>query len=457
LAAAFDKIKNDGHVQPIFISFNGRSFKRRDGETQTQAILRLIATQLVEYSPNEAHNLLVDRKALDVHLGDNVVLLLDELNNLGVPLDGKATALLREMFLDRAGRFLVFTSHFPVSIEANLRASDFLGKVVYKVHSNFRGVSSVDMSQAMTLSELQNMSVTCESLTEEGAAWLGYIPSLVFCTMNDTGENGVVTPSAQFKQLNIIVESGKKLEVLQRFVKELLIGQRDPVVAQYYGDLTSVGADLRVSYPLCFVMEIFIQLCICEAVVQLVGILNKLKSHISSKNSGLAWECTVKVAIILWMLTAHWCGGQGPFYLVPAGTYPELAFRTLPDECDTLEDAQHRMENIIKEYYTPTLIYVVSANARYPEVEGFIVYTSGISTSAKTMGFQMKTADVKPRNNLDKRILNGGAVLIRGRALAKLPREPKDGWIYMTSEQVRDFLGISLLLAMPCEWRRDLP
>ena len=69
----------------------------------------------------------------------------------------------------------------------------------------------------------------------------------------------------------------------------------------------------------------------------------------------------------------------------------------------------------------------------------------------------MKTADVKPRHGMDTRVINGGAVLIRGRASARNPREPKVvvGWRDMTSKQVRDFLSNSLLLAMPSEWLQD--
>ena len=93
----------------------------------TQAILRLIATQLVDYSLEQARNLIVDREALDVHLGANIELLVDEVNNLGVPLDSEAARLLREMFLDTEGRFLVFSCHFPMSIEADtVIAKDFL-------------------------------------------------------------------------------------------------------------------------------------------------------------------------------------------------------------------------------------------------------------------------------------------------------------------------------------------
>ena len=41
--------------------------------------------------------------------------------------------------------------------------------------SSLRGESAVDMSLAMSLFELRNMSQACEALTEEGTAWLGYI------------------------------------------------------------------------------------------------------------------------------------------------------------------------------------------------------------------------------------------------------------------------------------------
>jgi hypothetical protein len=462
ISRVFDQLKDGSRaVHPILISFNGNgkgAFQRRNGETQEQAILRLIAVQLCDYSPEESQRIVVDREALDKHLGDdNVVLLIDELNILsaGMPLDSDAAKLLREMFLDRAGRYLVFTSHVPVSIEAyEYRADNFLGTVAHSPPS-LRGVLTVDMSLARTLEELRGMSMECGALTEERAAWLGYIPSLIYVVMNDTGKFHVVTPSMRFIQMNIVVEPGHKPNVLQRFVDELLSGQRDPVVARYYGAFASVGADYRVSYPLCYVKEIFTQLRICPAVAVLLDVLNKLEASLSAKHSGLVWECTVQAAIILRMLEAELLGSVGPFGLVPVGTKPDLAFHTLPDECDTLENARARIDNLVRAYSSPTLVYVASANARFPEVEGFVVYTSGSFDSAKIVGFQMKTADVKPRNDMNTSIINGGGVLIRGHALAKNPRESKLGWEYITSKQVRAFLGNSLLLAVPRDLLQD--
>ena len=94
-------------------------------------------------------------------------------------------------------------------------------------------------------------------------------------------------------------------------------------------------------------------------------------------------------------------------------------------------------------------------------VEGFLVYykNNGSSESPKItlVGFQTKTADVKPRDEMATSFMNEGAVLIRGRASARNPREPKAGWRYMTSKQGRDFLCNSLLLAMPLEWLHQGP
>lgn len=461
ISSVFDQLKCENLVHPILISFNGSgptSFARRDGETQSQAFFQLIAAQLTNYTPKQAQNLVVDPCELDIYLGDNdVVVLADELNNLGL-LDKEIAGLLRQFFLDKPHRFLVFTSHYPLSIEADtISASDVLGKVG-TAPSSLRNVSTVNMSLASTdveFEELLHMSTSCEALTVERAAWLGYIPSLIYCTMNDTGVHGVVTPSARFRQMNITIPPDEMLDVCKRFVRELLTGDRDAVVGQYYSPFQSVGHNHLVSYPLCYIREIFRQLRIVKIIDGLLHILNKLEAHLDTRHSGMDWECTVKVAIVLKMLATHWFGFEGPFDLVPPETRPALDMRTLPNECDTIEDASERMNTWVATYTTPTLIFVDSATAKYPQVEGFLIYTAGDGTSKKK-GFQMKKSDTKPASDMDLNFINDGAVLIRGREQSKNPRnEPLKGWTYMTAVEVRDFLGNSLLLAIPRDLLQD--
>jgi hypothetical protein len=203
LAQIFNKLKQGRVVHPIMISFNGSGtypFIQHDEETASEAILRLIGMQLTDCSKEEALNLVVDRAALVKHLeGNNIVLLIDELNNLR-NLDEDAAGLLRSLFLDLPGRYLVFTSHFPVSIEANtIRAVDLMGQ---QARPSDRGIITVDMSIAHTLDDLKLMSKSCAALTEQEAAWYGYIPSLVYCFKNDTGHGGIVTPSRRFESMN---------------------------------------------------------------------------------------------------------------------------------------------------------------------------------------------------------------------------------------------------------------
>lgn len=94
----------------------------------------------------------------------------------------------------------MFSSHFPVFIEADtIQARDVMG-VVANAPASLRGcVSTVNMSLASTLAELRGMSVACEALTEEGAAWLAYIPSLIYCTMTFSALDGAVIPRTRFK------------------------------------------------------------------------------------------------------------------------------------------------------------------------------------------------------------------------------------------------------------------
>jgi hypothetical protein len=64
------------------------------------------------------------------------------------------------------------------------------------------------------------------------------------------------------------------------------------------------------------------------------------------------------------------------------------------------------------------------------------------------VGFQIKSGDTKLSHSIDKGIINGGAVLIRGTFKGTKDLKTKSGWTYMTSEEVKDFIGHSLLLAM---------
>lgn len=195
-----------------------------------------------------------------------------------------------------------------------------------------------------------------------------------------------------------------------------------------------------------------------RSVSSLVQILHILETYLDAKHSGLAWESTVEVAIILRMFEAHYYSTDGPSGLSAGAVEPDLDFLTLPDEITTLEASKAFIDKSLDMRTKPTLLFVRSANTQYPEVEGFVAFTVGDGISeTKIVGFQTRTSDRQPEKAFDTSIINGGARLVRSLALAQNPRAPKSGWTYMSSKEVRDPLGNSLLLAMPHAWLKDPP
>jgi hypothetical protein len=185
----------------------------------------------------------------------------------------------------------------------------------------------------------------------------------------------------------------------------------------------------------------------------LLSILNKLESSLGTKDGGMSWECVVKVAIILQMLEAALWGHIGPFGLSPGAITPALRFLTLPADVLTLTAARVHILQAALTCGEPTMIYVDSAGAEFPEFEGFAVYTEGTAKSTKMVGFQMKSGAAKPRHPIDTNVISGGGLLIRGRAPNR-PRRPSapEGWTFMDALMLRTFLGTSLLLAIPRAW-----
>lgn len=116
----YDVLKSRG-MAPIFITF--LDFVRRDGESASQAITRMIALQLMGPLPaDEARCLVINEEALWAHIdassdGKPVVLLIDELNKVGLPLDAIASDMLKRQWLDRPNRYLVVTSHVPLDLD----------------------------------------------------------------------------------------------------------------------------------------------------------------------------------------------------------------------------------------------------------------------------------------------------------------------------------------------------
>ena len=174
LQKLFDRLHGaqlgDSRIRAMIVSFNPSShFLRRDGETQKQAILRVIAQQLVDCSKHEAKRLEVDEAELHRYIGDKpFLLLIDEINQLSAsqPLDPHTSRFLRNLFL-RENRHLVMTTHVPLDLDLVNQMS-------------MRGHYSVQLPMSTDLDALRDMSNECSILTPLEAARYGGIPSLIY-------------------------------------------------------------------------------------------------------------------------------------------------------------------------------------------------------------------------------------------------------------------------------------
>jgi len=176
LRVLFDRLKGQGYV-PIVINFNG-PFARRPGESNLEAVLRLICIQLLPIGSWDPSTVVCNQQYLLKYIADNcnnrkIVLLIDELNVLGVPLDNATSVMLKEHFLDKTGYFLVFSTHVALDLEMNFMSNE-------NVPASSRGTVTVHMPMTTNLQELRAMSQECGSLTSVEAAFYGGIPSLMF-------------------------------------------------------------------------------------------------------------------------------------------------------------------------------------------------------------------------------------------------------------------------------------
>jgi hypothetical protein len=215
----FDALKQSD-IFPIFITFDGSStFQSRVGESQAQAILRMIALELIDTGDFDPRCLVCNEKALDEYLGSlPVVLIIDNLNALASPVDQEAARMLRMLFLDRQNRYLVFSSQTPINVDQ--KDSHFGSST--SIHPNARGCHVLGFSPCLDLTLLQNMSPSCSDLNPAEVSLYGGIPSLIYSVKNAHRE---ITPSCERIQLKLQPRKlGSNASLLSSFVASLLDG-----------------------------------------------------------------------------------------------------------------------------------------------------------------------------------------------------------------------------------------
>ena len=462
LSYIFNKLKDTSELNVIGITFTSQKmnyFQYRNGETQSQAILRLITSQLIDCTDKEKQQLVVNRIELDKYLGNNVVLLIDNLNK-GETLDKEATEMLCEMFLDRPGRYLVFTTHVRMTLD-NLTRPDAGSTTTIsgsnKSNSNKRGIVTVNMSLANNLKELQLLP-GCETLTPSQASWYSYIPSLVYTTMM----NNYNTPELRIQQTMNIIDSTRKLTIIKRFVKELLSGEPDILVSKYFDQFNNLGNDFKVSYPLCYIKGIFEKFREYYPDLKVViGIIDKIQMYEErTVRSDFYWHDIIKLAIVLRCLDASLNEIEGPFKILPAGIKPALQFITLPSGIMNIKQATRMINIEVNKYNNPTLFFIHPIEINFESVECMVVYSNGKQGNNKKIT-KIGYKTTKAVDKINVKVINAKFLdhcyLFNSHITTINPistttnttTTKEERWTYLSMQEVFEVLGTSLKLTIP--------
>ncbi|CAJ1330034.1 unnamed protein product [Effrenium voratum] len=286
LCKVFDRLKKEEKL-PIFISFNGDSLvSKLDGEKVLDTMLRAIAVSLMKNKPadkKDAERVRCSEKALKAYLADkqDVVLVVDELNVLlkANPTDGHQDVgrFLREMFLDPAGRHLVFSTHIPTSAG--------LDQVLGKGAGSSRTVIPIKMPRCAEVQRLRGMHPNCAALTPLEAVYFGYIPSLIY---------SVKTGGFDLEgRIRDILPAAKSDFLAESFLSEFFTGERGP-------DHDPVRAfDALTESQIRWILAYVGQMCCHLGWKQVGAWIEELPSWSGKVESGQDWETVLLVALCL--------------------------------------------------------------------------------------------------------------------------------------------------------------
>eukprot|EP01062_Namystynia_karyoxenos_P028641 TRINITY_DN21678_c0_g1_i1.p1 TRINITY_DN21678_c0_g1~~TRINITY_DN21678_c0_g1_i1.p1 ORF type:complete len:631 (+),score=210.70 TRINITY_DN21678_c0_g1_i1:61-1893(+) len=446
LCKLFDRL--EGGRNPVFISFNGDALRftcsDKEGETLLDRLIRAIAWSLAMHSDRckeleSAEDVRCDKDTLIGYLQEKkVVLLIDELNvllNRGADM-AQAHAVgkfLRSEFLDKADKYLVFTTHFPIDT--------LLTTVIGRGESSKRTVRVVNLPQAAEKWEDMKLMAGCDRLTKSKAAYYAFIPSLIFECL-DRGFD----ISLRFCDFWREVDCEPRMATLRKhFLSEFFDGVRivdSPL--RDFDALTVYSKDAHVQWVLGYAGK----LCAKLGWTDVSELIKKLDVYSDDSKTGRAWEFIVSICIALRCYQAMLCKVT-PHQMLgfPEGLeLKDFSVRWIPDNYDNTKDALKWWKGVKKEIF-PRASLLVPVVSDFNVVDCLLVCETG--SECVVTGFQQKEGRGLPTESPPSGVRG---VVLRGRAPEKAASPKSDRlkpWEYVGAEDVRDFLGVSLGMLCP--------
>ena len=331
LMAVFDRLQGAqlgaDRVRVMLISFKSSSgFIRREGETQKQAILRVIAQQLVEGTEDELDRLLVDEYALDKYIGERpFVLSVDQIDALSPyePLNVEAAYTLRALFVQE-NRHLLMSTLVPMGIESVARW-------------NVRGYKSIPLPLSTNLKELRAMSTECSTLTPLEVAMYSGMSSLLYSVKAQGFDCDKHYRDSGISSAMSALSDDEAIDLYSDFIEGFVTGfasLQAPHGIEPYLQLDREACHFAFStskrlciWPLCYMKLILADLRVGEpsreAHLALLALIERLIKLASAGRRGKEWKLMLQIGILLKCIGATMSRGKWyplshpPYSLVP--------------------------------------------------------------------------------------------------------------------------------------------
>lgn len=245
---------------------------------------------------------LLDRLNEINELGKSVVLLIDELNKIGVPLDADTSSFLTKNFLDKKGRYLIFSSHVQFHVD---HPSGAAGAANVLTSPSGRTIKTLPLPFCTDRSILEDM-LGGSSVTDLKITLSVGIPSLLFIMSRPTRKE--MSFQQRFDDVaEKFLRTGRGGQVEQEFVsahrERLLYDFLTTIIhgtrggAFFEGFSTPVSTifatpvdQRRLRFPLPYIPIILQFLCEDDA----TGLYESLRASAENVETGRDWEMVAR-------------------------------------------------------------------------------------------------------------------------------------------------------------------
>jgi hypothetical protein len=489
LASIFQEVKNRGTMQPIYITFNANFYPRKD-ETALQALLRLIATELIDDSVDK-QDVLCDKKALKTYLARSkkpIVLFIDELNRLGVPIDNDCAGFLREEFLDLPNRYLVYSTHLLMSLDI----TQTLGSAVRTGEPSGRKVQILNLPTSFDPTQYRPVFPQSPPSLQELCLHLG-IPALIWSTR----ASQEFSPGRRFEK-GLELVNGIQIDeftTLKSFVHVLITGKPWTVVNDLTINTLSTFASISLrpknsfliyssidhndatttttkksndgdekedfammQFPLVYIERILDWLVsreknlsedITENVRSLIGLIGQMEYCAKGVDRGQFWESLVQIALLQRCL--YYRMGNNSSCSLFRGTIKDAFIKKvvvfqLDARMKTLEEARNFINKTMVNASPNTMVIFIPLFDSFPRIDLFFAWKNELSVYSVN-GLQLKSGVEIPKKSNKPEWIDT-MILIRGKASQDESDDVEHpGWITLSKNEIRDFVGCSLY---PC-------